>query len=152
MRPRAYSQQQMSGRFTLGALVVTAALLGSTAATAKDLAPGDLRVCGAKRCLPIMDREVLRTLSSFYWGGGSPVVAHAPRANTPALALRFRNGYAAGLVGGTRLDRALVYGLNCGRFRRGTWYRLPARAARGVRELAASVTPLRVTASVPRSC
>jgi hypothetical protein len=43
--------------------------------------------------------------------------------------LRFRSGHATGLIGGANLRRTVVFGLNCGRFQRGAWYVLPARAA-----------------------
>jgi hypothetical protein len=143
-----------SARLAVGVLLATAALLSVSAATAKDFGPGDLRVCSARHCVPIVDRAVLRTFSSFYYGGRPrPRIVRAPRAGAPALQLEFRNGFAAEIVGGPGLDRTLVYGLNCGRFRRGTWYRLPPRAADEVRRLGRRLKPLRVNpASVPRSC
>lgn len=136
-----------------GAMTVTLALLGASAAGAKDLAPGDLRVCNATRCVPIADRAVLRSLSAFLYGTRPAPQARRVRAGAPTFALRFRNGYLAGIVGSPKLDRVLVNGLNCGRFRRGVWYRLPARAVREVRRLAALLQPVRLTrARVPRSC
>jgi hypothetical protein len=123
------------------------------AATAKEFGPGDLRVCGAKRCVPIEKRDELRAFSSFYYGDGRAAVTRKPRLGAPAFEIRFRDGSAAGIVASAKLDRARVYGLNCGRFRRGRWYRLPARAVLAVRPLSASLTPLRVTRRAPpRSC
>jgi len=101
------------------ALVATIALLCSSAATAKDFAPGDLRVCGAKRCVPIESRDAVRAFSAFYYGEGRAMVVAKPALGAPAFEIRFRDGGKAGMVGSARLDRSLVYGLNCGRFRRG---------------------------------
>jgi hypothetical protein len=141
----------MTGRPT--ALVVAAALLCSPAATAKDFGPADLRVCDAKRCVSIVNRAALRAFSSFYYGEGRATAVAKPRLGAPAFSIRFRDGFAAGLVGSAKLDRSLVYGLNCGRFRRGRWYRLPTAAARGVRRLSTPLTPLRITRRAPpRSC
>jgi hypothetical protein len=131
------------------ALVVAAALLCSAAATAKDFQPGGLRVCDAKRCAVIENREALRAFSSFFYGDGRATPVPKPRLGAPAFEIRFEDGWPAGLVGSAKLDRSLVYGLNCGRFRRGRWYRLPARAAREVRRLSAQLTPLRVTRRPP---
>ena len=50
-----------------------------------------------------------------------------------------------------RLDRFRAYGFFCGRFRRGKWYRFPARAAAALRMLTAGLRPLRVSAPPP-SC
>ena len=135
------------------ALVVAAMFVCCSAATAKDFGPGDLRVCGAKRCVPIENRDALRAFSAFYYGDGRATVVGRPRLGAPAFEIRFRNGSAAGIVASAKLDRALVYGLNCGRFRRGRWYRLPARATLEVRRLSAQLVPLRVTRRPPpRSC
>jgi hypothetical protein len=135
------------------ALVATTVLLCSSAATAKDFAPGDLRVCGAKRCVAIESRDAVRAFSSFYYGEGRVAIVARPRLGAPTFEIRFRDGSKAGMVASAMLDRALVYGLNCGRFRRGRWYRLPARAALEVRRLSAPLTPLRVTRRAPpRSC
>jgi hypothetical protein len=139
-------------RQLVGALLAAAALLCSSAATAKDFGPGDLRVCGAKRCVPLQNRDALRAFSSFYYGDTRVAMVSRPRASAPAFELRFRDGGAAGLVGSAKLDRTLVYGLNCGRFRRGRWYRLPARAALEVRRLSVPLAPMRVGRRVPRSC
>jgi hypothetical protein len=68
------------------------------------------------------------------------------------LELRFTNGYVTGVVAGAALDRFRAYGVNCGRFVRGRWYLLPERAAREVRRIAASLEPLHVNRTVPRSC
>ena len=54
-------------------------------------------------------------------------------------------GYSWAVDDWTRLDRFLSYGVSLERFQRGHWYRLPARAARELRRLAASLTPLHVT-------
>lgn len=132
----------------LGSIVATGAL----PAAAKEFAPGDLRVCGAKRCVAITNRATVDALSSFFYGSGPVRTARAPRVATRAFELRFRDGTSAGMVGGRRLDRARVYGLNCGRFHRGGWYVLPRRAVRALRILTQDLRPTRVTRAAPRSC
>jgi hypothetical protein len=126
--------------FLLAALAV-----GVSAAHAKDFRPGDVRVCNATRCMPVADREVLPQLSAFYYSSEQPPQASAPRLGAPFFELRYRNGYVTGIVAGARLDRFLSYGVHLGHFERGRWYRVPADAARELRELTAGVTPLRLT-------
>src|SRR5213593_4759705 len=136
----------------VGALVAAAVLVSTPAATAKDFGPGDLLVCNSKRCVPIMDRDVLPALSSFYYTGPQPPTARAPSMGAPAFELRFTNGYTTGIVASVRLDRFLSYGVYLGRFRRGTWYRMQPRAAAELRRLASGLEPLHVTpAAVARS-
>ncbi|HYX89808.1 MAG TPA: hypothetical protein VE753_10600 [Gaiellaceae bacterium] len=48
------------------ALIAAGALLAVPAAVAKDFGPGDLRVCGRADCVPIVNRSLLRVLSSYY--------------------------------------------------------------------------------------
>jgi hypothetical protein len=133
-------------------LLALGALLATPQASAKDFGPGDLRVCGKTRCVPIVNRAVLPVFNSLYWGP-SPVV-RAPKVpvGAPAFELRFRNGYVSGIVGTKNLDRFRAYGFFCGRFQRGKWYRVPERAVRELRRLTASLWPMRVTRTVPRSC
>ena len=134
------------------ALLLSAGVLGTTAATAKDFKPGDLRVCNAKRCIPIMNRVAAQAFAYFIYKGPQPAVARSPRVGAPSFDLRFKNGYAAGRVASAALDRFQSYGVVCGRFREGVWYRLPARAVLELRRLTASLKPLRLPAAVPRSC
>jgi hypothetical protein len=68
----------------------------------------------------------------------------------PAFQLRYDNGYVTGIVASPRLDRFLSYGVYLERFHRGTWYRLPPRAASELRRLTADLRPLRVTAAAVR--
>jgi hypothetical protein len=133
-------------------LVLAAAALGVPSAGAKDFGPGDLRVCNASRCVPVKRAEVLPTLGSFYYSDGQPRIAFAPALGARAFELRFRHGYATGIVAGPRLDRFLSYGVNLGRFERGTWYRVPEQLAAELRRLASPLRPLRVTpAALARS-
>jgi hypothetical protein len=134
-----------SGWRLLGALLLAAVLVFVSAAAAKDFRPGDLRVCNAKRCVSIVKPNVLPTLGSFYYSGGQPPTARAPRLGAPMFELRFRNGYATGIVATGKLDRFLSYGVNLDRFRRGTWYRVPARLALELRRLTARLEPMRLT-------
>src|SRR6185437_11749148 len=70
-------------------LIATVALLAVPAATAKDFAPGDLRVCGRTQCVPIMNRSVLRVLSAYYWGPRRVPRAGPVRSGAPGFELRF---------------------------------------------------------------
>ena len=136
----------MTVRCIVAALLAAAALAATPAATAKDFGPGDLRVCNAHRCVPIVNRAVLPLLGRFYYSDSH--VAHvAPRVRlgAPYFELRFRNGYVTGIVASARLDRFLSYGVNLGRFERGIWYRVPARVASELRTLTTGMKPLRVT-------
>ena len=134
-------------------MLAAAALAATPAATAKDFRPGDLRVCNAHRCVPIVSRAVLPLLGRFYYYDRDVAhVADRPRLGSPAFELRFKNGYVTGIVASTKLDRFLSYGVNLGRFERGVWYRMPARAAAELRKLTAGMKPLRLTrAALARS-
>jgi hypothetical protein len=132
-------------RALVASVVGVVCLAGALPAGAKDFKPGDLRICNATRCIRIVDRLVLPTIGTFYYGDRSPRSAPAPRMGAPAFELRFTNGYATGVVAGAKLDRFLSFGVNVGHFRRGVWYRVPPRLADELRHLAAGLRPLRVT-------
>jgi len=134
------------------ALLALGALLATAEASAKDFRPGDLRVCAKTRCVPITSRAVLPVFSSFYWGAGTAPRAPKVAVGAPAFELRFGDDYVSGILASARLGRFRAYGFNCGRFQRGRWYRVPARAARELRRLTASLRPLRVPRAVPPSC
>jgi hypothetical protein len=142
-----------SRRASVALLAGVAFLVVVTAGAAKEFDPGDLRVCNAKRCVPIMNRPALTALGAFYYMGTEP----PPRAPRPPLGarsfeLRFDNGYVTGIVATARLDRFLSYGVNIGRFGAGRWYRLSAKAARELRRLTSGLAPIRLTrAAVARS-
>jgi hypothetical protein len=54
----------------LGALLASSALLCATAATAKEIPSGGLRVCdGERRCVSIRNREALCAFSDFFYHG-----------------------------------------------------------------------------------
>jgi hypothetical protein len=135
----------MGTRARLGAFVAVTALVLVCSAAAKDFKPGDLRVCNAARCVAIADQDVLNAVGTFYYGTTKLSVVPRPRMGAPAFELRFRNGYATGIVGSAALDRFLSYGVNLGRFDRGRWYRVPAAVARELRRLTSGLAPLRVT-------
>ena len=134
-------------------MLAAAALAATPAATAKEFRPGDLRVCNAHRCVPIVNRTVLPLLGRFYYFDTQVAhVADRPRLGARAFELRFRNGYVTGIVASAGLDRFLSYGVNLGRFERGIWYRVPAGAAAELRRLTAGMKPLRLTkAALARS-
>jgi hypothetical protein len=132
-------------RGVVAALLAAAALAATPAATAKEFEPGDVRLCNAHRCVPIVNRSVFPLLNAFYFGPPKARVAARPRLGAPAFALRYRNGYVTGIVVSAKLDRFLSYGVNVNRFRRGVWYRVPTRVASELRKLTAGMKPLRVT-------
>jgi hypothetical protein len=132
-------------RLLLVGLLALAMLVSVPAATAKDFRPGDLRICSGDHCVKVTSRPVLTLLSSFYYSGHAPARMHSPRLGAPAFELRFDIGYVTGVVATAKLDRFLSYGVNLGRFLPERWYRVPARAARRLKRLAAKLPPLRVT-------
>jgi hypothetical protein len=128
-------------------------LLVVPAGAAKEFDPGDLRICNARRCLPITNRPALSALGALYYIGTRPP-SRAPRAplGAPSFELRFDNGYVTGIVATARRDRFLSYGVNIGRFEAGRWYRVPRTAARELRRLTAGLRPIPLTrASLARS-
>src|SRR4029450_393750 len=120
-------------RALFGALVAAAVLLAVPSASAKDFGPGDLRVCNATRCVPIVKRNVLPLLGSFYYSGPVPAHLRAPALGTPYYQLRFRNNYVTGIVATRELDRFLSYGVHLERFDANIWYAVPPRLAAGLR-------------------
>ena len=126
--------------------LVLLVVVTAPSAAAKDFGPGDLRVCNVHRCAPIVRRDVLPTLGAFYYqSAAAPTLVAAPPLGSPSYELRFRNGYATGIVAGKRLDRFLSYGVNLGRFAQGKWYRVPAAMAAEVRRLADPLAPILLT-------
>jgi len=109
----------MGARQAAALLLGAIALAFTSAAAAKDFDPGDLIVCNAKGCVPITDQQVLKVLSTFYYGETRLTTVARPRLRSPFFQLRFSNGYVTGIVGPTSLDRFLSYGVNLGRYPRG---------------------------------
>ena len=138
-------------RRVAAALIVAAGLLAAPAGLAKDFRPVDLRACGRDRCVRLVDRDLLRGLARYYYGQGSVAQATRVRLGAPGYVLRFRNGYATGIVAGAKLGRFQSYGVICGRFQRGRWYRVPPRAALALRRLTADLRPAPVPRP-PHSC
>lgn len=95
-------------------------LLLVPAATAKDFGPGDVSVCSAARCVPIVKRDVLPQLGRFYYSGGPLARVARPPLGTTYFQLRYDNGYVTGIVATRALDRFLSYGVHLERFSRGT--------------------------------
>jgi hypothetical protein len=125
--------------------LLAAALLALPSASAKNFGPGDLRVCNATRCVPIVKADAVKRLGPFYYSG--PALAHvsAPALGAPYYQLRFRNNYVTGIVATGQLDRFLSYGVHLERFTRDTWYAVPARLSAELRRLTAGLRPLHVT-------
>lgn len=132
------------------ALVAALALLCIPAASAKDFKPGDVSVCGADKCVAIVDPVATKALASLIYTGGRPQRVAPPRLGVAYFKLWFENGYVPGIVASARLDRFLSYGVVLERFRRGTWYRVPPAAAHELRTLAAGLRPLRLTRTAVR--
>ena len=127
------------------AVLAFSALLVLPSAGAKDFGPGDIRVCNATRCVPIMKREVVAQLGPFYYSG--PALAHrrVPPLGTPYYQLRFPNNYVTGIVATRQLDRFLSYGVHLERFTKNQWYAVPARLSAELRRLTVDLRPLRIT-------
>jgi hypothetical protein len=135
----------------LGA-VAASALLILPSASAKDFGPGDLRVCNAARCVPIVNRAVLPQLGSFYYSGPALRRLGRPPLGVPYYQLRFRNNYVTGIVATRRLDRFLSYGVHLERFARDRWYAVPRSLSGELRRLTVGLRPLRLTrAALARS-
>jgi hypothetical protein len=134
-------------RSALVAFVATAVFLSMTAAAeTKEFEPGDLRICNVTRCVPVMNRPAVRALAVLYYTGTEPPRRVArPALGARSFELRFENSYVTGIVATARLDRFLSYGVNTGRLQAGQWYRVPAKASRELRRLAAGLVPLRLT-------
>jgi hypothetical protein len=127
------------------AVIAGLALLVLPSAGAKDFKPGDLRVCNAKRCIPVVNRNVVPKLGSFYYSAGSPALKAAARLGSPYYELQFRTGYVTGIVATKKLDRFLSYGVDLERFARGRWYAIPPTLAHELQRLTAGLTPLHLT-------
>ena len=126
-------------------LVPASVLLLLPSASAKNFGPGDLRVCNATRCVPIVKRDVLPLLGSFYYSGPAPAQLRAPALGTPYYQLRFRNNYVTGIVATRHLARFLSYGVHLERFDANIWYAVPRRLSAELQRLTVGMRPLRVT-------
>jgi hypothetical protein len=125
-------------------VLVAAALLVVPAASAKVFKPGDVRLCNAKRCVPIRNQVVLDKLSSFYYGSYALTTVRSPTHGAPYYELRFRNGYVTGIVATRRLDHFQSHGVNVNRFASGRWYGVPPRVSAELRRLAVGLRPFRL--------
>jgi hypothetical protein len=132
-------------------LIAACGLLLVPSALAKDVGPGDLRVCGRDRCVSITNRHLLGILSDYYYGSGRVSRATPVSLGARGFELRYRNGYVSSMVAGAQLKRFRAYGFYCGRFEHGSWYWFPARAAAALRRMTAGLRPLGVGAP-PWSC
>jgi hypothetical protein len=102
-------------------------------------------VCNATRCVPIVKRDVLPLLGSFYYSGPAPAQLRAPALGTPYYQLRFRNNYVTGIVATRHLDRFLSYGVHLERFDANIWYSVPRRLSAELQRLTVGLRPLRVS-------
>lgn len=138
----------MRMRLALSTALAFAALVAAASpAQAKHFRPGDLSICDAQSCVPIMDQTVVNALSLFYYPPGrQPAEVRKPRLGAPYFQLRFGT-YLSGVVASRQLDR-FRSGCQCGHFGPDDWYRVPARVALHLQKLAATLTPFRVSESV----
>jgi hypothetical protein len=127
----------------LGAIAVLG-LVFSVTTSAKEIRPGELRICGAVHCRAVKDPAQARAFSALLWGQTPIARAPTPRVGSPVFRVWLHDD-AVALINATAIR---VDGLNCGRFQRGKWYRLPTR----LRVLGAALEPRRLRAAVPRSC
>lgn len=127
-------------------LAVTAAT--ANAATLKQFRPGDVRACGAHRCVAIRSQRVLDALARFYYGRPLPTRVTAPPAGASYLRLVYRNGYETGVVAGSRFNRFLSFGVNLGQFGARKWYAVPATVAAELGRLARRVSPGRLPTNI----
>lgn len=125
--------------------VLGMSLAACLAASAKEIRPGELRVCGSKHCRVVKSPVQSRAFSSLLWGEGRVRRAPTPRVGSAVFQLRFERGPAGAIITATSIR---VAGLNCGRFQRGKWYRLP----RNLTGLTVGLAPRRLSSYVPRSC
>ena len=127
-----------------GAILASALVLAATG-SAKEIHPGELRICGAVHCRVVNDAGQARAFSELLWGPSRVFRAPTPRVGSPIFQLRFKDGPAGAIISATAIR---VHGLFCGRFQRGRWYRLPG----SLRGLTAGLKPKRLRGSVPPSC
>lgn len=125
-------------------LAAAASLVVLPQASAKEFGPGDVRVCNATRCVPIVRQDVMPALFAFYYAGPPLAPRARPAAGGPYFELRFRNGYVTGIVATSRLDRFLSYGVHLERFARNRWYAVPPKLRAELRRLTRGLRPLRL--------
>ena len=83
-------------------MVVTAsAALFAAGAAAKEIRPGDLRICGATHCRVVKDRGQAHAFSELLWGPSRVVRAPTPPVGSPIFQLRFRDGPAGAIISAT---------------------------------------------------
>lgn len=74
-----------------------------------------------------------------------------PRLGSRTFAIRTIDGGLIGVVGHD-LQRFRANGINCGRFKRGVWYRLPSSLTTALRTFTTGLRPAELRATIPRSC
>jgi hypothetical protein len=125
--------------------ILAIALVVAASASAKEIRPGDLRICGAAHCRVVNDRGQARAFSDLIWGPSRVVRAPTPPVGSPIFQLRFRDAPAGAIISATAIR---IHGLICDRFQRGKWYRLPA----SLRGVTVGLKPKRLRAWIPPSC
>jgi hypothetical protein len=144
MEPPGGQKRTFSGMRILGGMAALGLIL-AVSAWAKDIRPGELRICGQKHCHAVKDPAQARGFADLLWGQSRIARATTPSTGSPVFQLRFQDGPVGAIITATAIR---VHGLNCGRFQRGKWYRLPAR----LRGLTRGLQPRSLSARVPHSC
>jgi hypothetical protein len=130
--------------FAFVLLVASLVLVLSPVASAKQFGPGDVRACGAHRCVAIRSQRVLDALAKFYYGRPSPTQTAAPKKRSRYLRLVYKDGYVTGIAAGSRFTRFLSFGVNLGQFAAQTWYAVPPAVASELRRLAPHLSAARL--------
>jgi hypothetical protein len=127
-------------------VVVAAALIGASTASAKQFRPGDLKLCSSHTCVAITDRGTLAALTSFYYTGAAPGETQAPKVGAPYYSIKFTsNGYVTGIFAAKQLDRFRSGGISTAQFPTGAWFRVPRGLSVALNRLAGQLQPMRVT-------
>ena len=116
-----------SMRTFLVALVAAAALLVVPSASAKDFGPGDLRVCNAKRCVPIVEARRAAAARRLLLQRPGALTRRPGSRRSERRTTSCASGTATprGIVATRQLDRFLSYGVHLERFARDQWYGSP---------------------------
>jgi hypothetical protein len=134
--------------FAVVLLVALLVLVLSPVASAKQFRPGDVRACGAHRCIAIRSQRVLDALAEFYYGRPSPTQTVAPKKRSRYLRLVYSDGYVTGIAAGSRFTDFLSFGVNLGQFSGRTWYAMPGPVAAELRLLAPRLAAARLSKHV----
>ena len=72
-------------------VLLAVVLIATPAASAKEIHPGDLLICGARHCRTVTDPAKARAFGALLWGQSRIASAPTPRVGSRVFALRFRD-------------------------------------------------------------